>query len=179
MTSRPQADDHLAEKRDEPPPAADERATLTGFLDYHRQTLLIKCAGLTPEQLLLRATPPSRLCLLGLVRHLTEVEYGWLVERFAGGEVRDLFGPGDADFDVVEADEQSVAAAFARYAAQVAESRRLVAGADLDALTAAAHPRTGEHFSLRWILVHLIEEYARHNGHADLLREAIDGATGE
>jgi hypothetical protein len=179
MTSRPQADDHLSEKRTEPPTAGDERAILTGFLDYHRQTLLLKCAGLTPEQLLRRATPPSTLCLLGLVRHLTEVEYRWLVERFAGGEVKDLFGPGDADFDVVEADEQSVAAAFALYAAQVAESRQLVAGADLDAMTAAAHPRTGEHFSLRWILTHLIEEYARHNGHADLLREAIDGATGE
>ena len=178
MTSRPQADDHLSEKRSEPPTAGDEWTILAGFLDFHRQTLLLKCAGLTPEQLLLRATPPSTLCLLGLVRHLTEVEYGWLVERFAGGEDKALYGPGDADFEVVEADEQSVAAAFALYAQQVAESRQLVAGAALDAMTAAAHPRTGEHFSLRWILVHLIEEYARHNGHADLLREAIDGVTG-
>jgi uncharacterized damage-inducible protein DinB len=179
MTSRPQADDHLPEKRAVPPPAGDERDILTGFLEYHRQTVLLKCAGLTPEQLLLRATPPSSLCLLGLVRHLTEVEYGWLAERFAGGEVKDVYGEGDADFDIVEADEQSVAAAFARYAAQVAESRQIVAAADLDAMTAAPHERTGEHFSLRCILVHMIEEYARHNGHADLLREAIDGAIGE
>jgi hypothetical protein len=179
MTSRPQADDHLSEKRVQPPAAGDERATLTGFLDYHRQTLLLKCAGLTPEQLLRRATPPSSLCLLGLVRHLTDVEYGWMTERFVGGEAKDLYGEGDADFDVRHADERSVAAAFALHAEQVAAARQLVAGADLDAMTVAAHPRTGEHFSLRWVLVHLIEEYARHNGHADLLREAIDGATGE
>jgi hypothetical protein len=178
MTSPPRAEDHRPEKRVRPPTAGDERATLTGFLDYQRHTLLLKCAGLTPEQLLRRATPPSTLCLLGLVRHLTDVEYGWLVEQLAGGEVKDLYGPGDADFDVVEADEHSVAAAFARYAAQVAESRRLVAGAELDTMT-PTHPRIGKQFSLRWILVHLIAEYARHNGHADLLREAIDGATGE
>ena len=179
MTSRPQADDHLSEKRIRPPAAGDERATLTGFLDYQRQTLLLKCSGLTPEQLLRRATPPSTLCLLGLVRHLTEVEHGWLVRRFAGGEGKGPYGEGDADLDVFEADEQSVAAAFTLYAAQVAESRQLVSGAELDAMTRVVHPATGKHFSLRWILVHLIEEYARHNGHADLLREAIDGATGE
>jgi uncharacterized damage-inducible protein DinB len=166
-------------ERPDPPTSGDEISTLIGFLEFHRATLRMKCAGLTPEQLLRRATPPSSLCLLGLVRHLTEVEYGWLAERFAGGEGKDLYGEGDADLDVFEADEQSVATAFARYAEQVAESQQIVAGAELDAITVAAHPRTGEHFSLRWILVHLIEEYARHNGHADLLRQAIDGATGE
>jgi uncharacterized damage-inducible protein DinB len=166
-------------ERPDPPTSGDEKSTLIGFLEFHRATLRLKCAGLSPEQLLKRASPPSSLCLLGLVRHLAEVEYGWLVERFAGGEVRYLYGEGDADFDVFEADEQSVAEAFARYDQQVAESGRIVTGAELDALTVAAHPGTGEHFSLRWILVHLIEEYARHNGHADLLREAIDGVTGE
>ena len=78
MTSRRQADDEVADNRAEPPAAGDEQAVLTGFLDYQRQTLLLKCAGLTPEQLLARAVPPSTLCLLGLVRHLTEVEFGWL-----------------------------------------------------------------------------------------------------
>ena len=166
-------------ERPDPPTSADEKTTLIGFLEYQRATFRLKCAGLNPEQLLRRASPPSSLCLLGLARHLTEVEYGWLAERFAGGEVKNLYGEGDADFEVTEADEQSVAEAFERYADQVAQSQRIVAGADLDAMTAAAHSHTGEHFSLRWILVHLIEEYARHNGHADLLREAIDGTTGE
>jgi hypothetical protein len=179
MIERPRADDELADKRIEAPVAGDERATLTGFLDFQRQTLLLKCAGLSPEQLLLRAAPPSSLCLLGLVRHLTDVEFGWLQAHFAGAEDVELYGPGDADLEVTEADEESVTAAFARFAEVAATSRSIVAGAALDALTADQHPGTGERFSLRWILVHLIEEYARHNGHADLLRQAIDGAVGE
>jgi hypothetical protein len=146
MTSRPQIDENQPDKRPEPSTTADERTLLTGFLDYQRQTLLLKCAGLTPEQLITRATPPSTLSLLGLVRHLTKVEAGWLQERFDGGDdAETVYGP----------------------------------AAELDAITARPHRRTGEHFSLRWILIHLIEEYARHNGHADLLREAIDGVVGE
>ena len=179
MTERPRADDALADKRIEAPLDGDERATLAGFLDFQRQTLLLKCAGLAPEQLLLRAAPPSSLCLLGLVRHLTDVEYSWLQARFGGAEDVQLYGPGDADLEVTEADEQAVTAAFARYAEVAATSRSIVAGAALDALTSDKHPVTGERFSLRWILVHLIEEYARHNGHADLIRQAIDGAVGE
>ncbi|HTZ45368.1 MAG TPA: DinB family protein, partial [Jatrophihabitans sp.] len=122
---------------------------------------------------------PSTRSLLGLVRHLTQVERVWLAERFLGEPELELYGPGDADFEVTEADEESVAATFARYAEVAAACRRIVAEADLDAITAVPHARTGEHFSLRWILIHLVEEYARHNGHADLLREAIDGAVGE
>jgi len=179
VTERPQADDQLADQRTEPPVAGDEKATLTGFLDYHRATLLLKCAGLTPRQLIIRSCPPSSLSLLGLVRHLSQVETGWLRARFVGEDESDFYGPGDADFEVTHADEQSVAAAFSHYTEVVSRSRAIVAGAQLHTMTARAHPRTGEHFSLRWILVHLVEEYARHNGHADLLREAIDGATGE
>jgi hypothetical protein len=179
MTERPRVDGELADKRIDPPSAGDERATLTGFLDYQRQTLMLKCAGLTPEQLLLRAAPPSSLCLLGLVRHLTDVEFAWLQVRIAGAEDVYVYGPDDADLEVSEADEQSVVAAFARYAEMAAASRAIVAGADLDTLTAEKHPVSGERYSLRWILVHLIEEYARHNGHADLIRQAIDGAVGE
>jgi len=177
MTQR--VDGGLADKRTDPPATGDERAVLTGFLDFQRQTLLLKCAGLSPEQLLQRAAPPSTLCLLGLVRHLTEVEFGWLHARFAGVEDIELYGPGDADLDVAEADEQSVAAAFARFAETVAVSQAITAAAELDAPTAQAHPRTGERYSLRWILLHLIEEYARHNGHADLIRQAVDGTVGE
>jgi len=175
----PQADDHVTNKRVDPPNLGDEKATLVAFVEYHRQTLLLKCAGLTPEQLIARPVSPSSLSLLGLVRHLTEVEFGWLHSRFAGQPDREIYGPGDADLEVSEADEESVAAAFALYAEFVATSQQIVADADLSDVTAAAHPRTGEHFSLRWILDHLLEEYARHNGHADLLREAIDGVVGE
>jgi hypothetical protein len=167
------------DRRADPPPTGDEKATLTGFLDYQRQTLLLKCAGLTPEQLLARSSPPSSLCLLGLLRHLGEVEAGWLCERFLGGEEVYHYGPGDADLEVTEADEKSVAEEFRHYADVVSRSRGIVAKAELDTVTAQAHPRTGQRYSLRWVLLHLIEEYARHNGHADLLREAIDGATGE
>jgi Protein of unknown function (DUF664) len=165
--------------RTDPPAAGDERAVLYAFLDYQRDTLLIKCAGLTPEQLLVRSVPSSTLCLLGLVRHLTEVEFGWLHARFAGEPDVEIYGPGDADLEVTEADECSVADAFALYAQHLARSRQIAAEHELDELTAEAHPRTGERFSLRWIITHLIEEYARHNGHADLLRQAIDGAVGE
>ena len=179
MTGQPRVDGQLSDKRADPPAAGDERAVLTGFLDFQRQTLLLKCAGLSPEQLLQRAASPSTLCLLGLVRHLTEVEFGWLHARFAGVEDIELYGPGDADLEVAEADEQSVAAAFARFAETVAVSRAITADAELDAPTAQAHPRTGERYSLRWILLHLIEEYARHNGHADLIRQAVDGTVGE
>jgi uncharacterized damage-inducible protein DinB len=179
MTGRPHADDPLADKRVEPPPIGDERAILTGFLNYQRQTLLLKCAGLSPQQLLERATPPSTLCLLGLVRHLTDVEYGWLQVRFASAEDVELYGPDDADLAVNEADPESVARAFALFAEHVARDNAVLAGAELEALSAQAHPVTGQRYSLRWILCHLIEEYARHNGHADLLRQAIDGTVGE
>ena len=102
---------------------------------------------------------------------------GWTVDALGGDGI--MFRNGDADLEVTEADEESVAAAFALYAEFVATSQQIVADADLSDVTVAAHPRTGEHFSLRWILDHLLEEYARHNGHADLLREAIDGVVGE
>jgi uncharacterized damage-inducible protein DinB len=175
----PQADDHVLTKRTDPPAVADEKTTLVAFLDYQRQTFLLKCAGLNPAQLVARPSPPSSLSLLGLLRHLTEVEFGWLHARFSGEQDREIYGPGDADLEVSEADEHSVAAAFALYAEFVARSQQIVAEAELDALTKDAHPRTGEHFSLRWVLQHLLEEYARHNGHADLLREATDGSVGE
>jgi uncharacterized damage-inducible protein DinB len=187
MTDRSQADQNPQypqtpqdlPARTEPPAAGDERAVLHGFLDYQRDTLLLKCAGLSPEQLLARSVPSSALCLLGLVRHLTEVEFGWLHVRFAGGEDVEFYGPGDADLEVAEADERSVAAAFARFAETVALSRVIIADAELSAPTVQAHPVTGQRYSLRWILTHLIEEYARHNGHADLIRQAVDGAVGE
>ncbi len=164
--------------RPEPPGAADERATLVGFLDFHRATLAWKCRGLSPEQLARRSVPPSGLSLLGLVRHLADVERSWF-DRVAGIKRAPLFFTEDdlnLDFDGAHGDDASVAAAFSAWRVSIAEAREVTAGSGLD--DTFEHPRNGT-TSLRWVLVHLVEEYARHNGHADLLRETIDGATGE
>ncbi len=163
-------------ERVDPPLTGDELATLVGFLEYHRQTLLVKCAGLTDEQLRRRAVPPSSLSLLGLVRHLTEVERSWFQRRVVGEDVRPLYwteSNRDGDFDDV--DEAGVGEAFDVFARECARSREILATRELDD-TFVTH---GESLSIRWLLTHLIEEYARHNGHADLLREVIDGVTGE
>ncbi|MEN3304068.1 MAG: hypothetical protein V7603_270 [Micromonosporaceae bacterium] len=160
------------------PERVDERASLDSFLDYHRQTLLWKCSGLTADQLKSRTVGSSKLALLGLVRHLTEVERSWFRQRFAGEQVEDLYFTEehpDADFDDLETADAE--ADFAAYAAEIEACRKAVAGRGLD--ETFVHPRRGIEMSLRWIYLHMIEEYARHNGHADLIREAIDGATGE
>jgi hypothetical protein len=168
--------------RIDPPEVADERSTLIGFLDYHRATLLMKCEGLTAAQLAQRSVPPSELSLLGLVRHLALVEQAWFQERLARLPVEPFYMTDDdvdGDFHVPAADPQAVAdEGFATWRAQVARSDEILAGvADLG--QAFHHDRDGLDLSVRWLLVHMIEEYARHNGHADLLRQAIDGATGE
>ena len=168
-------------ERVDPPWAGDEKQTLLAFLRYHRATLRMKCAGLTPEQLVRRSAQPSTMCLLGLVRHLSKVEAAWLRSRFDGEDVTLPYSTDEhpnADFDVFVADDRSVAEAWAVYDEQVARADAIVEAGELDAI-ARRPTRQGDLPSLRWILVHLIEEYARHNGHADLLREAIDGATGE
>jgi uncharacterized damage-inducible protein DinB len=168
-------------ERVDPPASADEKTMLSAFLDYHRDTLRWKCDGLTPEQLIRQASPPSTLRLLGLVRHLTEVEEGWFTHHFAGGPPAPAYSTDDdpdGDLNVTSADEESVAAAWALYDEAVERSRALITASDLDTMAAGTTKR-GEQYSLRWIMLHMIEEYARHNGHADLLREAIDGATGE
>ncbi|XVQ15646.1 DinB family protein [Spirillospora sp. CA-255316] len=155
---------------------ADERATLTGFLQYQRETLAMKCAGLTAEQLRDRAVPPSDLSLLGLVRHMAEVERVWFRNVLNGENSRDRWTRENgehADFDVETADPDE---AFEIWHQECARSRDLVDAAESLDVTGR---RRDEDFSLRWILTHMIEEYARHNGHADLLRERIDGATGE
>lgn len=164
--------------RVDPPPVANERATLVGYLDFHRATFLLKCAGLTGDQLARQAIPPSTLSLLGLIRHLVDVERAWFRIRLSGEDVGQRYwteqNP-DADFDDLDPD-----AAEQDHEALVAEmdhSRQRLAGRSLD--DTFVHPRTGETLSVRWLLAHLIEEYARHNGHADLLREVIDGAVGE
>jgi uncharacterized damage-inducible protein DinB len=160
------------------PLAAGERETLTSFLDFQRATLAVKCAGLTAGQLRGQAVPPSALSLLGLVRHMAEVERNWFATVLGGQPMGTIFTPGfdpeRAFSDVAEAD---VAEAFAVWAAECARARELTAAAPSLDVTGDRDGRGT--FSLRWILVHMIEEYARHNGHADLIRERLDGATGE
>ncbi|MFD3556602.1 DinB family protein [Streptomyces goshikiensis] len=165
------------EQRTPPVLVGDERATLTSVLQWQRDTLMVKCAGLTPEQLRRKAVAPSELSLLGLVRHLADVERGWFRNALGGEGVPYHFPKNAAgewtDFDVEDADP---AEAFRIWEDACARSRAIVEAAEsLD-----VKGRDGdEECSLHYILAHMIEEYARHNGHADLLREAIDGVTGE
>lgn len=169
----------MTETRIDPPAAADERTMLRAWLDYHRSTLAMKCAGLTEEQLRLRSVPPSGLSLLGLVRHMAEVERIWFRQVLNGEDVSGIYytdDDPDGEFDHV--DTASTEEAFATWRAEIEHARAAEeACADLDVLAKAE--RWGVHHSLRWIMCHMIEEYARHNGHADLLRERIDGATGK
>ncbi|MFI7600787.1 DinB family protein [Actinoplanes sp. NPDC049681] len=150
---------------------------LQGWLEWHRQTLLTKCAGLTAEQLKKAAVEPSNLTLLGLVRHMSEVERGWFRIHAAGQQLPDIYCDEhnrDGDFDdVAEADAESD---YATYLAEIEAARAAVADLPLEhEFSQGDRPPT----SLRWVYLHMIEEYARHNGHADLLRERIDGQTGD
>ncbi|MFJ4093390.1 DinB family protein [Kitasatospora sp. NPDC089913] len=164
--------------RTEPPLAAGELATLTGFLDYQRATFAWKCAGLSTEQLRARPLLPSPLSLLGLTRHLAEVERGWFRNVLDSEGHPGFWGGREAEFEVDGADPEE---ALTRWRAECEHARGLVsAAASLDVLGHYRAPDGEEtSYSLRWILTHMIEEYARHNGHADLLREHLDGRTGE
>ncbi|MEY2478374.1 MAG: hypothetical protein QOG87_3689 [Actinomycetota bacterium] len=167
-------------ERIDPGSTVDERAMLRGFLDYHRQTLLWKCDGLSAEQLRLRSVPPSSMSLLGLVRHLADVERSWFRRTLAGEDAPPIFysRPDNLDGDFDDVDDASVDDAFARWNTEVEASRRIEASfASLDDTVHDA--RHDADLSVRWVLIHMVEEYSRHNGHADLLREQIDGATGE
>ena len=162
-----------------PPTVADERTSLDGWLDYHRATLLLKCTGLSATDLARRAVEPSTLSLLGLVRHMAEVERSWFQRRVAGRDLPFLYcdveSNPDGDFDDVDtADAETDLATFL---AEVDAARAVTAGRSLD--ETFFHARHERHMDLRWVYVHMIEEYARHNGHADLLRERIDGTRGD
>jgi uncharacterized damage-inducible protein DinB len=159
-----------------PPKVADERTMLDAWLDRHRETLLWKCEGLTDDQLRRRAVPPSSLSLLGLVRHMSEVERGWFAS-FAGADASDIYcSQAQPEEDFHGVDDADVMADFAIFRAEIDSARRLVAQRSLDETEVLFGK---EEYSLRWIMVHMIEEYARHNGHADLLREGIDGVVGD
>jgi hypothetical protein len=171
----------------DPQPAGDERATLTGFLDYYRQILLRKVDGVSDADARRATVEPSDLNLLGLVRHLADVERNWFRRIFTGAQTPPLFyGPshpaGDADGDHHPGPADTLASALEVWRQEAEHSRAVVAAADLDAPAVVAGRRGGQPYgpvNLRWILVHMIEEYARHCGHADLLRERIDGMTGD
>jgi uncharacterized damage-inducible protein DinB len=164
--------------RFEPPYLGDERTILEGFLRFHRETLLWKCAELRPEQLAARPLPTTVLSLLGLVRHLADVERGWFRRGFAGEDAPPIYYDpvADRDRDIVPPPDADPAEAFATFRREVGAAEAAARGHDLDETFVSSRGRT---ISLRWLYVHMIEEYARHNGHADLLREAIDGGTGE
>nr|WP_239522692.1 DinB family protein [Geodermatophilus sabuli] len=150
---------------------------MRAYLEFHRETLAVKCAGLSDEDLRRRAAAPSALSLLGLVRHMAEVERSWSRRVLEGQDVPWLWsaaGEHGAAFDV---DGASRAEAFEAWETEIAHARRTEQAAA--SLEVTGRDRgSGEQYSLRRVLVHLVQEYARHNGHADLLRERIDGSVG-
>jgi hypothetical protein len=165
--------------RAEPRQDADEPTMLQEWLDYHRATLRRKCAGLDDQQLRHSSCEPSELSLLGLVRHLTDVERGWFLRGVAGRTAREApplyYSAEDPEGDFANVAAADTGAVFAAYDQAIADSRAATAGADLN----RTFDNGGSPCSVRWVYLHMIEEYARHNGHADLLRERIDGATGD
>jgi uncharacterized damage-inducible protein DinB len=168
--------------RHDPPPTGDELETLLGFLHWQRDTLELKCSGLEAAELARRSVEPSTMSLLGLIRHMAEVERHWFRRFMADEDAPPLFysrDDPDGDFDGAVADPALVAGAWDAWRAEVANADRFVAAhPDLDVVGKRVNPNRGPR-SMRWVLVHMIEEYARHLGHADLLRERIDGAIGQ
>jgi len=157
----------------------DERGTYIDYLRHYRLTLELKCDGLTAEQMATRSVPPSTMSLLGLVRHLAEVERGWFRRTLAGQEAPRLWGPPQQDADWLGAvgDDTCVEQAWAAWRQEVAFAEEWLR-AQPDVGQVIHDPRHGD-LSVRDVIVHMIEEYARHCGHADLLRECIDGRTGQ
>jgi uncharacterized damage-inducible protein DinB len=165
--------------RREPDHRATERAAVEQWLDYHRATLLTKCAGLTAEQLKRRACPPSTLSLLGLVRHMTEVERGWFRMRAGSEELPYPYDPEGVGRDFDDLEEADPSANIEAFWREVDAARAAVDGKSLGMVVTSGQVKPERTWDLRWIFIHMIEEYARHNGHADLLRETIDGTTGD
>lgn len=158
-----------------------ELATYAEYLTYHRMTLQLKCDGLTPQQLAERSVPPSTLSLLGLVRHLAYVEHHWFVRVAQQSDEEPLFlkaDDRDADFTGAVGTQECVDEAFAALRHQIERADQWLEQIDESDLDREV-PHHDSTIAIRELLVHMIEEYARHNGHADLLRECIDGRTGE
>jgi uncharacterized damage-inducible protein DinB len=170
----------------EPPMQGDELSTLLGFLDWHRSTLEWKCGGLTDDDLR-RTVGASSLTLGGLIKHMALVEETWFAYRLLGRPQGEPWSTADwdtdPDWELTSAAEDSAAALFALWRRCVAVARSATAEAlddgGLDRVCSRPLDDGRATPTLRWVLVHMIEEYARHNGHADLLRESIDGQTGD
>jgi Protein of unknown function (DUF664) len=158
--------------------ASDERTTLVEFLRYQRDTLERQAFGLTDEQGATAAVSPSILTLTGLIRHMTEVERAWFRRRFVGdGSAPVYFTPERPDGDLEVDAAMSIADAIAAWRAEIELCDQILDGASDLGQVASVPTHSGAYPNMRWILVHMIEEYARHCGHADLIRERIDGAT--
>ena len=184
----PDDESFSADDRVDPPLDADEATTLRAFLDFHRDTFRWKCAGLTQQQLA-QSLPPSDMTLGGMMKHLALVEQSWFEDVFYD---RGLMPPydtvdwdADRDWEWHTAKDDTPEELFALFDEAVRRSDAVLdealapGGVGLDGLSAANESDGRGRFSLRWILLHMIEEYARHNGHADLIRESIDGQTGQ
>jgi uncharacterized damage-inducible protein DinB len=164
-------------ERPEPPLIAGEREMMRGFLDYHRATLAMKCDDLSDEDLRRQSSPPSTLSLLGLVQHMAEVERTWFRRVINGEDVPFIWSDGQDFQEAYDAGKGTRAEAFAIWETEIEHSRRIEREAK--SLDVTGHmARWGEDVSLRLVMHHMIHEYARHNGHADFLREAIDGTVG-
>ncbi|UFN46121.1 DinB family protein [Nocardioides okcheonensis] len=157
-------------------PTRGEKECLVGYLEHYRQTLALKCDGLDAQQLALKAVPPSNISLLGLVRHMARVEQSWFRRVIEGRmEIPRIFQDEDAGFDLPAVDDELVRASHELWQGEIAYAREVLDRTDLDAVV-DVH---GEPTEVRDIVVHMVEEYARHCGHADLVRECVDGRTGQ
>ncbi|WP_331766721.1 DinB family protein [Embleya sp. NBC_00896] len=167
----------MSTERIDPPLIADEREMMRAYLDFHRATLAMKCDGLSDEDLRRQSMPPSTLSLLGLVRHMAEVERAWF-RRVINAEDIPLVWSDKGDFQVAyDASASTRSEAFTAWRTEVEHARRIEAAAESLDVT-GVHAKSGDLVSLRLVMLHLIHEYARHNGHADFLREGIDGTVG-
>jgi uncharacterized damage-inducible protein DinB len=163
-------------RRTEPAYDLGERAMLEAWLDFHRVTLLLKCEGLDDDQRKARPVPTSTLSLHGLVRHMAEVERGWFRRCLLHTDIDDIYDhTGNVDAEIYPLDDADWDSDLATWQAECDAARAAAARKSLD----DTGVRRGGLVSLRWIYTHMIEEYARHNGHADLIRELIDGAVGD
>ncbi len=171
-------------ERSEPPTRGPELLQLRSWLDFHRETLKVKASGLSQEQLA-QTLAPSSLSLGGLLKHMALVEDHWFSAVLLGNELtepwRDIDGEADPDWEFRTAAEDSPDVLLGLLDRSIGASNRTLddIGDDLDLVAKVESRRAGAPFDLRWIMLHMIEEYARHNGHADLIRESIDGATGD
>ena len=157
-----------------------EKATVTEYLEAYRLTLEMKCEGLTPQQMGTRSVPPSQLSLLGMVRHMARVEHKWFRSVLGGRpDTPRIFDDGDSGFAELDPTEEGVAAAWLAWRGEVEHARHLWEAWPEANMGAELPDGRGGTLTVRDLAVHMVEEYARHMGHVDLLRECIDGRTGE